>query len=90
MGEVTRKVQSGVGHGLHMRRKWGGVLERGNRGISWRRQHLKGSLAPGSHRMRDSSSPRSGLTLAFKNQREEPEDDARQGMRRCSGLYCFD
>lgn len=77
MGEVTRKVHRAVGHGLHMRRKCVGVLERGNRGISWRRQSLKGSLAPGSHRKRGSSSPRSGLTLAFKNQGEVPEDDAR-------------
>lgn len=43
---------------------------------SWLRLHLKGSLAPGSHRMRDSSS-RSGLTLTFKKQGAESADDAK-------------
>lgn len=75
--EETRKVHSGAGDGLHMKREcW--VLGRGKiMDASWWRLHLKGSLAPGSHRMRDSSSPRSGLTLTFKKQGEGSADDAK-------------
>lgn len=71
--EETRKAHSGAGEGLHMKREgW----EEEVMGTSWWRLYLKGSLAPGSQRMRDSSSPRSGLTLTFKNQGEGSADDA--------------